>query len=393
MLRTVLKTIHVPTMDFFFDRIQADQIPDPVLFFWECFNAIIMGNMFHFYDGATRKLVVRTHEAWRASLSHTVHFSESTDGRVLKLDRRGMPYQDQDRIRRDFRHSGRVLSEALAALLKHIREEYAEIDLTQTNACALDAYLKSEAAAEELQEMTAMVATSTQRSGGTRTAYLHAMNTAIDGTRLQRFDGSGPVTITSAYVSSSSATGTVTIYYAGPNGAVDDVDVSSANANILGVPLGVIADPIGVVPDCVTILPLNDDPNFPSPGTPGGASCTNTPIAITYTVKVKASAISGSTRPGTYTTGGSPPISIAEVFTTIASALSAYCLSTGIGGLEHEAGAGVVYTSELENAIRNASTGLYAVSVSLPASATTPIALGCIATIGTITGTLVVVAG
>jgi hypothetical protein len=61
-------------------------------------------------------------------------------------------------------------------------------------------------------------------------------------------------------VSPSSATGTITIYYAGPNGAVDDVDVSSANANILGVPLGVITDPIGVLPDCVTLLPLTNDP-------------------------------------------------------------------------------------------------------------------------------------
>jgi len=304
-----------------------------------------------------------------------------------------MPYQEQDRIRRDLRRSGRALSEALAALLKHVREEYTEIDLAQTNDCAWDTYLKSEAEAKELQEMMAMVATSTQRSGGTRAAYLYAMNTAIDGTRLQRFDGSGPVTITSAYVSSSSSTGAVTIYYAGPNGAVDDVDVSSANANILGVPLGVIVNPIGVLPDCVTLVPLTNDQNFPSPGTPGGASCTNTPIAITYTVKAKASAISNSTRPGTYNTGGSPPIPIAEVFTTIASALSAYCLSTGVGGLEQKDGSGVIYTSDLESAIRDALPGFYAVSVSLPASATTPIALGCIATVGTITGTLVVVAG
>jgi len=85
MLQTVLKTIHVPTMDFFFDRIQADQIPDFVLFFWERFDVIIRSNLFYFYDGVTRELVVKTHEAWRASLSYTVHFSDSAAGRVLKL--------------------------------------------------------------------------------------------------------------------------------------------------------------------------------------------------------------------------------------------------------------------------------------------------------------------
>ncbi|WP_437623175.1 hypothetical protein [Sorangium sp. So ce1151] len=146
MLRTVLEVIHVQALDWFLERIQQDQIPQAVLFFWEGFNGVVKSKLFHFYSDVTRELVVRLHKEWQASLSYTDYFSASADGTVLKLDRGGMSYQEQDSIRRNLRQSGRSLSEALADLLKHVREEYVEIDLAETNDCAWNAYLQSETA-------------------------------------------------------------------------------------------------------------------------------------------------------------------------------------------------------------------------------------------------------
>jgi hypothetical protein len=227
--------------------------------------------------------------------------------------------------------------------------------------------------------------------GGPQGAYLYAMDTNGDGTPLQRYDGSGPVTIETAYVSPSSTTGLVTMYVAGPTGAVDQIDVDSANSNILGIPLGVITSPLGVLPDTATIGPTvyGGGAAFPS-GTPGCASCANTVIAVTYTVK--ASARASGLPVGTYTTGGSPPAAVANVFTAISAAITADFVAAGIGGRDQTAGAGVIYTEDVEADIKGASPGLYDPSVTTPGGATTAIALGHFPALGTVNGTLVVVA-
>lgn len=226
--------------------------------------------------------------------------------------------------------------------------------------------------------------------GGPTNAYLRAATTGRDGKKLQRFDGTGPVTITDAYVSPDSSTGAITIYFRGLSGAVDDVDVSSANANITGIPLGVITDPIGVLPDTVAIGPTATDPNT---GGPGGASCTNTTIAVTFSVKIRASRVPGGASPGTYTSGGSPPANVLALGTAANDALSAYLLSTGVGGLDQVAGAGVVYTADLPGVVRDSVSGFYDPIVTLPSTSTTAIALGHIATLGALTWTITVVSG
>lgn len=226
--------------------------------------------------------------------------------------------------------------------------------------------------------------------GGPAAEYLYAMNTAKDGTPLQRYDGSGPVTIISAYVSPANATGLVTMYVAGAGGAVDQVDVDSANANILGLPLGIITDPLGVLPDTATIGPTvyGGGAAFPS-GTPGAASCTNTTIAVTYSVQ--ASAKRSGLPVGVYTTGGSPPPAVALAFAAISNAMSADLTASGIGGNNQTAGAGFIYTEDLESDIKGASPGLFNPNVTTPAGSSTVIALGHFPVLGTVTGTMTVV--
>lgn len=229
-------------------------------------------------------------------------------------------------------------------------------------------------------------------SGPSR-AYLRAMNTARDGTPLQRHDGTGPVTITSdSYVSTDSSTGEVTIYYRGPDGPVDAVDVDTANANIIGLVVGSLTDPSGVLPDCVGLLPKTYSSEALPDGTAGGESCTATPIDVTYNVKIRARDVPGGATPGTYTNGGSPPTSIANVFAAILASLTTYFPSTGIGGLDQSGGSGVVYTADIPGIIRSAKSGLYDPTLTLPSTSTTAIAVGHIATVGTVLGTLVVVA-
>jgi hypothetical protein len=236
--------------------------------------------------------------------------------------------------------------------------------------------------------------------GGPTQAYRRAMNTAKDGTLLARYDGSGLVNITQAYVSPASAVGLVTMYIGGPNGgtSLDATDLASAAANIDGLAVGTITDPIGVLCDTATIGPTTSVAGLPS-GTPGPAICTNHTIDITYTVKIKASKVPGGATPGTYTylsTNLPPttaPAPIAKIFDAITATEGTYLYGIGIGGLEQVAGAGVVYTSDIQDQIPTALAGLYAPSVTAPATTTTAISLGECPAPGVITGTIVVVTG
>ncbi|HSM94036.1 MAG TPA: baseplate J/gp47 family protein [Anaeromyxobacteraceae bacterium] len=225
--------------------------------------------------------------------------------------------------------------------------------------------------------------------GGPANAYVIAATTAKDGAALQRYDGSGPVGITTVYVSPSSATGVVTVYYSGPSGAVDATDVSSATANTWGVPLGVITDPRGIVPDTVTLAPTASDANT---HTSGGASATDQAIAVTWSARIRAKDVPGGATAGTYTSGGAPPANVAALFTQAASALGVWLPSLGPSAKDPDvSGNGVVYTRDIEETIKGAVTGLYNVSASTPSSSTTAVPLGYVPIAGTISGTLVVV--
>lgn len=206
------------------------------------------------------------------------------------------------------------------------------------------------------------IAPDAQSPGGPGAAYVRAATTADGGAALQRFDGSGPVSITRVYVSPSSATGTVTVYFAGPGGPSDTIDVSSANANITGLPLGVITSPIGVLPDCVTIGPTTNDPNT---GGPGGAAATAAIVGIGGSVKVRR-------QPGGPTAGALRTL----VQTAVYGAHAAYFATIDIGGLDQVNGAGVVYTSDLVGITRDAYPGIYDPALVAPSAPTTAIAVG-----------------
>jgi hypothetical protein len=280
--------------------------------------------------------------------------------------------------------------------------------------------------------------------GGPGNAYRRAMSTGRDGKRLQRYDGSGGVTILSSasYVSPESGDNEVIVYYCGPSGAVDAVDVSSANANICGTALGVITDPMGVLPDTVVIGPATSDPGT---GGAGGESCTNDLVKIHWTAKIKASAVSGGASAGTYGTPREPskPYAVGQryqegtklyvvtgagtsssgagptgtgtgiadgsatvdyvsaavanttktlaIFTKVKASLSAYLLSTGVGGDDQVSGAGSVYVNSIRDHVTDEQPGLYAPDITLPAG-TVSVALGHITTASTVTGVLTVTA-
>lgn len=182
--------------------------------------------------------------------------------------------------------------------------------------------------------------------GGPQDAYRYFSRTNLDGTPLLNASGN-PVATTRSYVSQDSATGIVQAFFAGPSGPSSGEDVDAANTNITTQVLA--------VPDAITY---------------SGAAATGVSIHVVGTAKIKAA----------------PGVTQTAVKQAIVDALSEAFADFPIGGFDQVAGAGVIYTVDLQGIARGAFLGLYDVVVTTPAGATTPLALGEVATLNSVPG-------
>lgn len=200
-----------------------------------------------------------------------------------------------------------------------------------------------------------------------------------DGTYGNSATGSN-LGITGVYVSASSSTGIVHVFYRGAaggaalTGAMPNASgpftpgvttyVQAANYLLTRKP-GVIA-----VPDAMTFI---------------GDAATDDTVAITYAVKAKASSVHGGV-PGTYTQGSQGVAS--PVFTAIEAAVIAWFEMKDIGGDDQAAGAGTIYADQIRSQIAGVWPTTYHTTLAAPAGDVS-LALGHDAITGTFTGTVV----
>lgn len=186
--------------------------------------------------------------------------------------------------------------------------------------------------------------------------YTYAATSNNDGTKLRRHDGSGDVGITKVYVDQTSSSGLVRCYYADDDAAADGVDVASANANITGVPLGVITSPMNAIAECVTFV---------------GAAAIEVNITVVGTANIKRRA------------GTSDAALKASAEAAIDVALTAYFAAAPIGGNDQTLGAGSIKTADFLGVIFATKVdglyGLHAAAITTPAGSSTAIALGRVA--------------
>jgi hypothetical protein len=186
---------------------------------------------------------------------------------------------------------------------------------------------------------------------GAADVYAYLANTTIEGDPLLQADGETAVNISRVYVSQSSTTGTVTVYYASPSGAAVADDVTAANANIQ---LHAIA-----APDCITF---------------SGLAAVEVTVNVTATVKLRAA----------------PGLDATTIEEAVEDALAAYFETVPIGGYDQTAGAGTLYADAIKSIIGGAYPGIYHTTMAAPAG-DTALALGEVAVLGTtsITVTLI----
>lgn len=215
--------------------------------------------------------------------------------------------------------------------------------VTATNAAAIVGTDRETATAYRARCRLAPARTSL---GAPPATLIYLATTLLDGTPLENASETN-VAINRVYVSSSSSTGIVDVYFASPTGAASAEDVTAANANIQ-------LDAYAVF-DCVTYT---------------GQAAVAVPITVVGTAKIKAGA----------------GVVSATVRQAIVDALAAAFQEFPIGGEDQVAGAGVIYTRDLQAIAATAYAGLYAVSVTTPAGASTALAAGQVATYAGVIG-------
>lgn len=156
-----------------------------------------------------------------------------------------------------------------------------------------------------------------------------------------------PTGITRIQVTEDSATGIVNAYFASGSGAAIPDDVTAANNNITTQALA--------VPDAITYT---------------GVSATPTTIHVVGTAKIK-------NRPG---------IAAQKVAEGMVASLIANGEKIPIGGVDQIAGAGVVYTRDLEAFARAGFAGVYDVIISTPAGLSTAIVVGHVPVLQSVAG-------
>lgn len=184
--------------------------------------------------------------------------------------------------------------------------------------------------------------------GGPAAAYEYLAAKNIDGTVLLN-DSTPPVPsgITRVQVTQDSATGIVRAYYASGSGPAIADDISAANRNIKFQAFA--------VPDAITFT---------------GQAAIATSIHVQGTGKIKA-------RFG---------VTAQAVAEGMVAALTRNGKVIPIGGVDQVAGAGVVYTNDLEAFARSGYDGLYDVKVTTPAGASTAITVGHVPVLTSVAG-------
>lgn len=136
MLSDILSTIHIPTMDAFLEEIQIGQLPVESLYFWHGFDGLVTSSFFYLNDKTAKKLVLEFHANWNRSMSFS-YYSRMNAGATKCILRPDMPLQDNEEKQWQAAIvAGGEAKRLFAQLIRHVRENYVEIDIDQTSEAA-----------------------------------------------------------------------------------------------------------------------------------------------------------------------------------------------------------------------------------------------------------------
>ncbi len=103
-LKTLLRTIHWPTLDNHIQELPL-LVFDPIFHFWEGFNGVVSGSLFHVYDSSLASEIQRLHLQWGVTVSFGIHYMPKGNGSYIFANPGHRPFtteqeRDWERIRK-----------------------------------------------------------------------------------------------------------------------------------------------------------------------------------------------------------------------------------------------------------------------------------------------------
>ena len=140
-VKTVLRTIHWPTPDNHIEGL-PDQMDNSIFHFWEGFNSLVSGSLFHIYNPELRSEIQELHRQWSTTVSFGIHYMPRGDGSYRFENPSHPPLTgEQERDWERILKAALALTDAKKRLLDHVRRDFEEVDITKLSNEAWRDYL------------------------------------------------------------------------------------------------------------------------------------------------------------------------------------------------------------------------------------------------------------
>ncbi|OJW00141.1 MAG: hypothetical protein BGO52_03375 [Sphingobacteriales bacterium 44-61] len=124
-------SMDLESMDTFIAEL-PDRIHNSIFSFAGYLHEVTEPSSFHIYDPTLRDLVNKFDDAWRATLSHGGHYFGSSRGYVsFALDRAADLFfnKNDEKVYNQITKQATKLKKCLKELVRHVRENYEEVDI------------------------------------------------------------------------------------------------------------------------------------------------------------------------------------------------------------------------------------------------------------------------
>jgi hypothetical protein len=144
MLREAMSFIHIPTLDRFVNDLEIGCMSRTIFTLHTGFEQTVSSSLFHLYDRELSSRVFAYQAAWNASLDFGANFFSAGDYYNFAGGGDDFLTPTQHVAWVKLQDATRNLRIALRELLQFIREEYMELDLTETSSAAWTALVEIE---------------------------------------------------------------------------------------------------------------------------------------------------------------------------------------------------------------------------------------------------------
>lgn len=134
LLRKLLQTLHMGTVDSFFEYADSAIVYGEIFYFFENFHAIVRGSDFHFYDKKLYNLVLGFYTSLSTSLDIGGQYTNPGQGKLYSFTNDGEP--DFEEAISNFYSSVDIARNTFQELLRYIQEKYLDIDIRETSKIA-----------------------------------------------------------------------------------------------------------------------------------------------------------------------------------------------------------------------------------------------------------------